>query len=58
MKSGMNFVKGMGLGAAVGMVSGAVGYAVIKQNKHGVKKNVSKALKSMSQLVDNVGSMF
>lgn len=58
MKNGMNFVKGMGLGTAVGMVSGAVGYAMVKQNKRGVKKNVSKALRSMSQLVDNVGNLF
>ena len=58
MKSGMTFVKGMGNGAAVGMVSGAVGYAMVKQNKRGAKKNVSKALKSVSQLVDNVGNMF
>lgn len=58
MKSKMSFVKGMGIGAAVGMVSGAVGYAVVKQNKHSMKKSVSKALKNMSQLVDNVGSMF
>ena len=58
MKSKMSFVKGMGIGTAVGMVSGAVGYAVVKQNKRDMKKSGSKALKNMSQLVDNVGNMF
>lgn len=54
----MKFVKGMGLGIVVGCVAGAVGNQYMHSGKKGLKKNVNKALKNMSELVDEVSQMF
>ncbi len=59
MSSGvMKFVKGMGLGIVVGCMAGAVGNQYMHSGKKGLKKNVGKALKNMSQLVEEVSDMF
>lgn len=54
----MKFVKGMGLGIVVGCVAGAVGNQYMHSGKKGLKKNVNKALKNMSELVEEVSEMF
>lgn len=54
----MKFVKGMGLGVVVGCVAGAVGNQYMHSGKKGLKKNVNKALKNMSELVEEVSQMF
>ena len=54
----MRFMKGMGLGLMVGCIAGAVGNQYMHSGKKGLKKNVGKALKNMSMLVDEVGDMF
>ena len=54
----MKFVKGMGLGVVVGCVAGAVGNQYMHSGKKGLKKNVNKALKNMSELVEEVSDMF
>ena len=54
----MRFMKGMGLGLMVGCIAGAVGNQYMHSGKKGLKKNVGKALKNMSLLVDEVGDMF
>ncbi len=49
----MNFAKGMGVGLVVGS---AIGMAVSSQGKTSRKKNVvSKALKTMGDIVENIG---
>ncbi len=53
----MNFVKGVGMGMAVGAIAGAVGQSMMHKNKRGIKKNVGKALRNMGELVDNVTGM-
>lgn len=54
----MNFVKGMGIGLAVGCMAGAVGNQYMHSGRKGIKKNLGKALKNMSSLVEEVGEMF
>ncbi|MBR3289218.1 MAG: hypothetical protein IKI63_00400 [Clostridia bacterium] len=53
-----NFFKGMGIGTVVGGVTGAVSCVYVMNHKRSLRKNVSKALKNASQLVENFGSMF
>ena len=57
-KGVMGFVKGVGMGLAVGCVAGAVGNTYMHSNKKGIKKNVGKALRNVGDLMDNVTSMF
>ena len=57
-KSVMNFVRGMGMGLALGCVAGALGNQYMQNNKKGFKRNFGKALKNMSDLVQEVGDMF
>ncbi|MGN0171424.1 MAG: hypothetical protein ACI39E_01410 [Acutalibacteraceae bacterium] len=57
-KSSAKFIKGMGMGTVVGCVAGVVGYSYMRRNKKGVKRNVGKALRNMSELVENVNGMF
>lgn len=57
-RSSMNFLKGMGLGAMAGCVTGIVGVCYIKRHRRGMKKRVSKALRNVSDLVENVNGMF
>lgn len=54
----MRFMKGMGLGIVVGCVAGAVGNQYMHSGKKGFKKNMGKALKNMSNLVEEVSDMF
>ncbi len=54
----MNFAKGMGIGLAVGCMAGAVCSHCVRHGKRGLRKNVGKALKEMSELVDQVGELF
>lgn len=54
----MSFVKGAGIGIMMGSVAGAAGYGYMHTHKKGMKKNVSKALRNMGDLVDNVTGMF
>ena len=49
----MNFAKGMGVGLVVGS---AIGMVVSSQGSTSKKKNVvSKALKTMGDIVENIG---
>ncbi len=57
-KTVMNFMKGMGIGLAVGCVAGAVGNQYMHTGRKGLKKNLGKALKNMSELVEDVGGLF
>ena len=52
------FVKGAGMGIAIGCVAGAVGSVYVRSNKRGIKKNMGKALRSVGDLMDNVTGMF
>ena len=54
----MKFIKGMSLGVMVGCVAGAVGNHCMHSKRKGFKKNVGKALKNMSELVEEVSDMF
>ncbi len=54
----MKFMKGMGLGVMVGCVAGAIGNQCMRNNKKGLKRNMGKALKNMSELVEEVSDMF
>lgn len=54
----MSFVKGAGIGIMMGSVAGMAGYGYMQTHKKGMKKNVSKALRNMGDLVDNVTGMF
>lgn len=54
----MGFVKGAGMGIAIGCVAGAMGSRYMRSNKKGIKKNVGKALRNVGDLMDNVTSMF
>ena len=57
-KNVMGFMKGVGMGLAVGWVAGAVGSTYMHSNKKGLKKNVGKALRNVGDLMDNVTGMF
>ena len=57
-KTFMNFMKGMGIGLAVGCMAGAVGNQYMHSGKKGLKKNIGKALRNMSDLVEEVGDIF
>lgn len=54
----MKFVKGMGIGVLVGCVAGAVGNQYMHSGKKGFKKSMGKALKNVSELVEEVSDMF
>lgn len=54
----MKFAKGMGIGLAVGCMTGAVANQYMHSGKRGLKKSVGKALKNMSELVEDLGEMF
>ena len=54
----MKFIKGMGVGLAVGCMAGAVGTYCMRSGKRGIRKNMGKALKDMSDLVEQVGELF
>lgn len=59
MKNSMGkFVKGMGIGAAIGCTAGAVGAYYVQKNKKGIKRNAGRALHSFGDLLDNVTDMF
>ncbi len=55
-KQKMNFVKGMGIGIAVGAAAGIAGKMVIKNNRS-VAKSTSKAFKAVGDFVDGVQSI-
>ncbi|MBQ1204188.1 MAG: hypothetical protein II363_03790 [Clostridia bacterium] len=52
------FMKGMGMGVALGCTAGVVGTCYMKKNKKGVKHNAGKALHSIGDLLENVTDMF
>ncbi|MDD2362180.1 MAG: hypothetical protein PHH84_04390 [Oscillospiraceae bacterium] len=53
-----SFIRGIGMGAMVGIALGAVGTTYMRANKKGIKKNVGKALRNVGDLVDDVSGMF
>ena len=57
-RSTMRFLRGMGMGLLVGMAMGVAGCCYMKQHKRGLKRNVGRALRNVSDLVDNVNGMF
>lgn len=52
------FMKGMGLGVAVGGVLGTVGVYCVQKNKKGLKHNAGKAMHSIGDLLEHVTDMF
>ncbi len=54
----MKFWKGMGLGLMVGTAAGVTGCCYIKRHRKGFKRNMSRALRNMSELVDTMNGMF
>lgn len=56
--SAMSFIKGAGIGIVMGSIAGMAGYRYMQCHKRGMKRNVSKALRNMGDLVDNVTGMF
>jgi len=52
------FVKGAWIGIMLGCAAGIIGSCYVKDHRRGVKKNVGKALHSVSSLVESVTSMF
>lgn len=57
-KSCMKFFKGLGIGMAAGCAAGIIGCSYWKHHKRGFKKSMSRALRNMSDLVENVNGMF
>lgn len=53
-----NFMKGMGMGVAIGCTAGIVGTCYATKNKKGIKHNAGKALHSIGDLLENVTDMF
>ncbi len=53
-----NFMKGVGMGMALGCTAGVVGAYLIKKNKKGIKHNAGKAIHSFGDLMENVTGMF
>ena len=59
MKQSMdNFMKGMGMGVALGCTAGVVGISMLKKNKKGLKHNAGRAIHSFGDLLENVTDMF
>ncbi|MBE6807184.1 MAG: hypothetical protein E7527_04135 [Ruminococcaceae bacterium] len=59
MKSNLSsFMKGMGMGVALGCAAGVVGTCVVRKNKKGLKANAGRALHSFGDLLENVTDMF
>ena len=54
----MRFVRGVGIGMAVGAAAGFMGSCYLRTNRRHIKKNVGRALHNMGELVDNVTGMF
>ncbi len=55
-----DFMKGMGMGVALGCTAGVVGMNYLRKNggKKGIKRNAGRALHSIGDLLDNVTDMF
>lgn len=53
-----DFMKGMGMGVALGCTAGVMGTCYVKKNKKGIKHNAGKALHSIGDLLENVTDMF
>lgn len=59
MKNNMgHFMKGVGMGMALGCTAGVVGTYMLKKNKKGIKNNAGKAIHSFGDLLENVTGMF
>ena len=59
MKHGIGkFLKGMGLGLMVGCMAGAAANQCMQTGRRGMKKSISRAMKNMSRLAEEVGDMF
>lgn len=53
-----NFMKGMGMGVAVGCAVGVFGTCYMHKNKKGIKRNAGRTLHSIGDLLENVTDMF
>ena len=53
-----NFMKGVGMGVALGCTAGVVGTYLVNKNKKGIKNNAGKAIHSFGDLLENVTGMF
>ncbi len=55
-----DFMKGMGMGMALGCTAGIVGFNYLKKNvnKKGIKHNAGRAMHTIGDLLDNVTDMF
>ena len=58
MKSTMNMVKGVGIGMLAGAAVTVVGSQMMKADKKHLKKSAGKAMKTVSDVLDNVQYMF
>ena len=50
------FLKGVGAGVATGMIVGAVGSNIMKNNKN-VKRSAGRAIKAVGDIIENVQYM-
>lgn len=57
-KGATGFIKGIGMGIAVGTAVGAMSSMYVRNNKKGIKKNIGKALRNVGSLMDDVTGMF
>ncbi len=53
-----DFMKGVGMGMALGATAGVMGTCYAQKNKKGIKHNAGKALHSIGDLLENVTDMF
>ena len=52
------FIKGMGMGVALGCAAGVMGTCMMKKQKKGLKANAGRALHSIGELWESVTDMF
>ena len=50
--------KGIGIGVAVGCIAGTAGAMLTKKHKKGIKKSIGKAMRNVSDFMEDVNGMF
>lgn len=57
MRRNSGFMKGIGAGMMIGMVAGVAGEMMMKNNKKTLKKKASRAMKTVSNVMEDVSNM-
>ena len=57
-RSTVKFIKGLAWGMLVGSAVGMAGCCYMKRHKKGLKRNMSRTLQNMSELIDSMNTMF